>query len=48
MAAHYVAAIRKVCAHGPYSLLGYCLGSYVALEMAVQIQELGEPVEFLV
>jgi thioesterase domain-containing protein len=47
MAAHYVGAIKGAQPEGPYLLLGYCLGAYVALEMAVQLQERGDAVAFL-
>jgi thioesterase domain-containing protein/acyl carrier protein len=47
MARRYVAAVRTVQKAGPYCLLGQCLGSYIALEMAVQLEELGESVSFL-
>jgi FkbH-like protein len=42
MAAHYVAEIRKVCAHGPYLLGGLCAGGIIAYEMALQFEEMGE------
>jgi hypothetical protein len=47
MAAHYVGTIKGARPEGPYSLLGYCHGAYVALEMAVQLQERGDAVAFL-
>jgi acyl carrier protein len=47
MAAHYVEAIKAARPEGPYSLLGYCLGAFIALEMAVQLQERGDAVAFL-
>jgi thioesterase domain-containing protein len=47
MAAHYIEAIQKAHPVGPYFLLGHCQGAYIALEMAVQLQERGESVGFL-
>ncbi|MGD0013728.1 MAG: alpha/beta fold hydrolase, partial [Bryobacteraceae bacterium] len=47
MAAHYIEAIHEAHLAGPYSLLGHCQGAYIALEMAVQLQERGESVGFL-
>jgi acyl-CoA synthetase (AMP-forming)/AMP-acid ligase II/thioesterase domain-containing protein/acyl carrier protein len=47
MAKHYVAAVRDTQPHGPYSLLGQCLGAYIAVEMAAQLEEAGESVGFL-
>jgi thioesterase domain-containing protein len=47
MAAHYVETIKAARPVGPYLLLGYCLGAYVAVEMAAQLQERGDPVTFL-
>ncbi len=43
----YVAQIRSVQPHGPYFLLGWSLGGNIAHEMAVQLEESGERVEFL-
>lgn len=48
MAALYVKAIRKVQAHGPYWLGGRCFGGIVALEVALQLEALGENVAKLV
>jgi FkbH-like protein len=42
MAAHYVSEIRKVRAHGPYLLGGLCAAGIVSLEMALQLEALGE------
>jgi thioesterase domain-containing protein len=47
MAAHYIAEMREVQPEGPYLLGGYCMGSYVALEMACQLQEQGQKVAML-
>jgi thioesterase domain-containing protein/acyl carrier protein len=38
MAAHYLREIRAVQPEGPYFLGGFCLGAYVALEMARQLE----------
>jgi thioesterase domain-containing protein len=45
MAAHYVTEIRRIQPHGPYRLGGYCLGGTIALEIAQQFTQLGEPVD---
>jgi thioesterase domain-containing protein len=47
MARHYVAEIRRVWPEGPYRLCGLSFGGIVAFEMAVQMQALGLPVEFV-
>jgi amino acid adenylation domain-containing protein len=47
MAAAYVSEIRMVQPHGPYYLGGYCLGGTIALEMAQQLERLGERVAFV-
>lgn len=46
-AAHYVELVRRVQAHGPYMLGGYCLGGNVAHEMACQLEAAGERVAAL-
>ena len=46
MARRYVAEIRSVQSSGPYMLLGMCTGAHLAREMAVQLREVGEAVEF--
>jgi thioesterase domain-containing protein len=48
MAAHYLAEIRSVQAHGPYRLAGYCYGTLVAFEMARQLLKAGEQVATLI
>ncbi len=45
MATAYVAQIREVQPHGPYVLLGYCFGMFVAYEMAQQLVAAGEAVD---
>jgi thioesterase domain-containing protein len=48
MAKHYVSEMRSVQPHGPYLIGGHCSGSWVAFEMAHQLQALGERVDLLV
>jgi thioesterase domain-containing protein/acyl carrier protein len=48
MAATYVADILRVQPNGPYYLGGGCEGSYVAFEIALQLQRLGHDVGCLV
>lgn len=47
MAALYTRELRSVQPHGPYRLVGYCLGATLALEMARQFEADGETVELL-
>jgi thioesterase domain-containing protein/acyl carrier protein len=47
MAALYVKHIRRVQAHGPYFLGGYCMGGTVAYEVAQQLHTSGETVALL-
>ncbi len=47
MAELYVKEIRRVQAHGPYYLGGYCMGGTVAYEMARQLKAQGEEVALL-
>jgi amino acid adenylation domain-containing protein len=47
IAAEHVAAIREVQAEGPYYLLGWSFGGFVACEMAHQLERAGETVAFL-
>ena len=47
MAAHYIAEMREVQPEGPYLLGGYCMGTYVALEMAHQLRQQGQKVAML-
>lgn len=42
-----VREIKKIQPHGPYSLLGYCLGGNIAFEVAQQLRSQGEEVLFL-
>ena len=47
MAGDYLTELRTVQPEGPYHLLGYCFGGWVALEMASQLQSQGESVGLL-
>jgi amino acid adenylation domain-containing protein len=47
MATHYLAQVRAQQAHGPYALLGTCMGGVVAFEMAQQLRAQGEEVKLL-
>jgi len=47
MAAVYVKEIRRLQPHGPYFIAGYCMGGTVALEVAQQLQQLGETIGLL-
>ncbi|AMP07572.1 non-ribosomal peptide synthetase [Collimonas pratensis] len=44
IAAAYIREIRKVQPHGPYLLGGHCFGSWIAFEMAQQLQQQGEQI----
>ena len=47
MAAHYIEEIQAVQPTGPYRLLGWSLGGIVAFEIAQQLHNRGEQVEFV-
>ncbi|MEV5433193.1 beta-ketoacyl synthase N-terminal-like domain-containing protein [Streptomyces sp. NPDC052701] len=47
MVASYVGLVREVQPHGPYRLLGWSYGGFVAHAMACALQEQGERVELL-
>jgi amino acid adenylation domain-containing protein len=47
MASYFIKSIQTVQPHGPYFLLGYSFGGLVAFEIARQLAELDERVEFL-
>ncbi|WP_345817024.1 acetoacetate--CoA ligase (plasmid) [Paraburkholderia sp. PREW-6R] len=47
MARSYLAQIRLMQPHGPYTLAGYSFGGLIALEIAQQLYRLGDPVELL-
>ena len=48
MAARHLSELRKVRPHGPYSLVGFCVGGKIVLEMAQQLRAAGETIERLV
>lgn len=48
MAAHYIAAIRRVQPTGPYYLGGHSFGGHVAFEMSQQLQQEGHHVAILI
>ena len=41
---HYINEMRSIQPEGPYYLGGFCLGSYVALEMVHQLEADGQEV----
>jgi thioesterase domain-containing protein len=47
MAAHYLEEVTTQQPHGPYALLGACMGGVVAFEMAQQLRARGEEVRLL-
>lgn len=47
MAEHYIEEIRSLQPEGPYFLGAYSLGGLIALEVAQQLQDLGQSVAFL-
>ena len=47
-AGDYLKEIRQVCPQGPYLLGGFSGGGYIALEMARQLRQSGDPVGLLV
>lgn len=47
MAAVYIARVRSVQPHGPYSLVGWSFGGAVAHEMTAQLQQQGHAVALL-
>ena len=48
MAAHYIKEIKSVQALGPYRVGGHCSGSWVAFEMARQLEEAGDELDTVV
>ncbi|MEO7361068.1 MAG: amino acid adenylation domain-containing protein [Gemmatimonadaceae bacterium] len=48
MAARHVSELRKHQPHGPYRVVGFCVGGVVAYEMARQLQISGERIERLI
>jgi aspartate racemase len=47
LAAEYLRALQTKQPHGPYHLIGMCRGAHIAYEMAVRLEEQGEPVALL-
>ncbi|MFG2041312.1 alpha/beta fold hydrolase [Dactylosporangium sp. NPDC048998] len=47
MADDYTEQIRRVRPHGPYRLLGWCLGGRLAFEIGCRLRAVGEPVELV-
>jgi pimeloyl-ACP methyl ester carboxylesterase len=47
-AARYLAEIRRIAPHGPYQLLGWSAGGFVAHEVAVRLRAAGERVRVVV
>jgi amino acid adenylation domain-containing protein len=48
MAAYYLRQIRRVRAHGPYVLGGFCNGGAIAFEIARRLREQGEHVPLVI
>ncbi len=48
MAAHYITELKTVQPEGPYAIGGHCAGSWVAFEMARQLEAGGDEVDALV
>lgn len=48
MAAHYIAEVRSNQPEGPYAIGGHCSGSWVAFEMARQLEADGQEVNNLI
>ena len=48
IATHYLSELKSIQPHGPYYLLGYCLGCDVGLEMAIQLEKADEDVGLFV
>ncbi|MDP2291316.1 MAG: thioesterase domain-containing protein, partial [Actinomycetota bacterium] len=47
MAAHYIAEMKSVQPEGPYAIGGHCAGSWVAFEMARQLEAAGDEISAL-
>jgi amino acid adenylation domain-containing protein len=47
MAEYYLREVREVFPSGPYCFAGFCIGAYIAQEMARRVQEQGAEVAFL-
>ncbi len=48
MAAMYIEEIKQIQAHGPYTLIGLCMGCTIGLEMAHQLSQSGEEIHSLI
>ncbi len=48
MAMTYIKALKSVQPHGPYYLAGWSMGGVIAIEMAQQLQSIGEAVALVV
>lgn len=46
-AARFITEMRSLQPEGPYSLIGFCSGGYIAYEMARQLSAVGQRVAFL-
>jgi len=47
LAAYTIQAIKAVCPHGPYYLVGFCVGGLLAYEIAQQLNQQGETLALL-
>ncbi|NWC11126.1 non-ribosomal peptide synthetase [Pseudomonas agarici] len=47
IAARFVAVVRQIQHQGPYRIAGWSFGGLIAYEMATQLREAGESIEFL-
>ncbi len=47
MSEYYINEIKKIQPNGPYALLGWSMGGFVAFEMARQLTQAGKPVHLL-
>jgi len=47
MASRYVEELRLAQPEGPYRLIGFCFGGAVCLEMAAQLEDLGQVVDLI-
>jgi amino acid adenylation domain-containing protein len=47
IAAEYIGRLKRVRPHGPYRLVGWSLGGTIAFEMARQLEQAGQKIDFL-
>ncbi|MGK7902911.1 MAG: amino acid adenylation domain-containing protein [Hormoscilla sp.] len=47
LATHHLKAIKTIQPHGPYYLVGFCVGGHLALEMAQQLRQQGDTLALL-